>query len=511
MAEDFIEEIYQDAIITDKLRECVKIITKGDTRKARNIYNSAVGQIEKILVKYAEADAAKANKLQDTVLEINSNWGNHCVVTGLITGKLIPQMYEYMSAYNDIDVEDNGYELKSSDSGFLTVKKSGTGEFLHDIHDPLEEAGRIADVIYNPKVEEIYLFGTGLGYLPYKIWEISGGAVKVHVYEECKEMITYAFHYGVLSWIEPSSLEVVTEDDENELLIKFMDIVEFDDPGKKIYISSEKRNKYYSAFAGNFEYIAAVLSYSWNLSGTVEINYWKNSKISSVSFDKFKAEMADEEWIVVAAGPSLNYCLDFIKENAGKKKVIAVNTIIKKLEKEGIVPDLVVAADSDEQLVEHIEGVQQYTAQIPIIADIVTNWKFMAKYMGEKCFIYTPSSASYTDSKEDIWDVSGTIASLAIEAAIRLGASKIYLIGLDLAYPGGKQYADGASHKNLSIAKSQMEVLSNDGKMVETVPMFMTFKSVIESIIARNKNIDFYNLSRDGAYIEGTEKLTVEG
>ena len=85
-----------------------------------------------------------------------------------------------------------------------------------------------------------------------------------------------------------------------------------------------------------------------------------------------------------------------------------------------------------------------------------------------------------------------------MEAALRLGAGKIYLIGLDLAYPGG------AAHELSQVKRNRITVKDVNGKDVETVPTFITFKKIIEKKIADNSNIIFYNLSKQGAFINGT-------
>ena len=453
MAEDFIEEIYQKSVVPDTLRECIRFFNRSDYPKAKEIYNGAVSVIEKLLPEYAAFDRESAVKLQDAAVEIGGHFGDVSFATGTINGKLIPEMYRYLAHFADIEVEDRGYLLKSTDSGFLTVKDPSANLFLHDIHDPMEEAGRIADIIYDAKMEEVYIFGCGLGYLPYKIWSRSGEAVRITVFEESPEIIEYARQYGVLDWIDNRFLTVISDKDENKVVGKFLDIVDFDDDRKCIYISPQKRSRFFKSFDGNFEYIAATLAYKWGLDDVVKINYWKNRQHSYGTLEKLKKELWGDEWIVVAAGPSLDYCMDYIRDNKGKKKIVAVNTVLRRLNKEGIKPDLVVVADSNDQILEHIEGAAEITEGVPLIADYVTNWKFIDKYRGPLTYICTPSSMGVIEGNEEVWDVSGTITSLAMEAAVRLGAKKAYLVGGVLAYPGGKNYAGGMPHDNGSFRR----------------------------------------------------------
>ncbi|MCR5671752.1 MAG: DUF115 domain-containing protein [Butyrivibrio sp.] len=503
MAEDFLEEVYRKSLVPDMLRDCVDLFNRSDYDKARKAYNEAISVIEKMLPEYAAFDRISAERLQNAAVDIAGNFGDTSYVTGTINGKLIPELYRYLSHFTDIEVEDGGYLIKSTDSGFLTVRDQKPGLYLHDVHDPMEEAGRIADIIYDAKMEEIHILGCGLGYLPYKIWSRSGGAVKIIIYEESPEMLAYAENYGVLSWIDSGCLETVCDSDEKVVLGRFMDIVEYDNEKKCVYISPHKRNKFFNYFDGNFEYVAALLAYKWGLDATVKINAWKNLKHASVSFEALKKDISSGDWIVVAAGPSLDYNIDFIKENKGKKKIVAVNTVLRRLNKEGIKPDLVVVADSNDQILEHIQGAEELTEGVPLIADYVTNWKFISHYRGDITFICTPSCIGITGKDEEIWDVSGTITSLAMDAAARLGAKKVYLVGVDLAYPGGKNYAGGMPHDTVNNAKGGVQVPSVDGKMVDTVPVFLTFISIVEKKIADCKQTQFYNMSKNGALLRG--------
>lgn len=508
MAEQFLEKIYSDAMIIDKLRECVKYLAAYDNREAMKVFNTAMADLQGVLQEYARADLTKANRLQSYALGVTGNWDDIASTVGTITGKIIPELYEYMSNFTDIEVEDHGHLLKSSDSGFLTIKSADTGRFLHDIHDPMEEAGRIADQIYDAAMEKLIIFGCGLGYLPYKIWERSGGAISVIIYEENPEIIEYAKNYGVLSWIDEGSLKIVHDPDSASLIGKFLDDVEFDDPKRCIYITSEKKWKHRGAFDGQFDYIAAILQYGWELGDTLKINLWKNLALPSVSFAELGKKLGRDEWVVVAAGPSFDENTDFMRESKQNRNIVAVNTVLRRMAKENITPDLSVAADSYEQLTEHLSGIAEFTEKVPLVADWVTNWKYTYGYRGEKCFVTTPTG--HIEEKRyhevtDIWNVSGTISSMAIEAAVRLGAKKIYLVGLDLAFPGGKDYAGGMPHGKLSKDGTRMTVRSVDGEMVETAPTFNTFRGIIEEKIAEHKNVEFINMSKHGALIEGAK------
>ncbi len=170
MAEKFLEEIYADALVLDDLRECLSFMARTDYYNARLFFNKGMARLEIMLAKYAIENPDSANEIQDFALDIIDKWGEWSYISGMIRGKLIPMIYEYMKRFCTIDVEEGNFLLKSSDSGFLTMKDIEENMFIHDIHDPMLEAGDVADMLYHPLIEDYVLYGCGLGYLPYKLW-----------------------------------------------------------------------------------------------------------------------------------------------------------------------------------------------------------------------------------------------------------------------------------------------------------------------------------------------------
>ena len=106
---------------------------------------------------------------------------------------------------------------------------------------------------------------------------------------------------------------------------------------------------------------------------------------------------------------------------------------------------------------------------------------------------------------EPVWDISGTVACLAIEAAIHLRAKTIYLVGQDLAYPSGRKYAKKMPHPEAPEANWEIKVPSVDGSMVDTSEAFDWFRKAIEFQISKYNSVSFINLSKHGAKIYGTK------
>ncbi len=501
MAEQFIEEIYKDAMIIEQVREYIAFTQYGRNRDAHTVYNQAAADMERILQSGAIADRELAEAIEQTAIEIRDSFEDRCLATALAEGRLLPLLYEYMESYAGIDVTEGKYTLRSANSAFLTVRDNEQNITMHSEYDPMWEAYQIASSIFVPEAECYHILGCGLGYLPYQLWVRSEGAVKIVIYEEDAYILDYAFRYGVLSWIAEKCIEVRHDTEAEMVADAFLKEKATNKKEERFYIAPWKKNVYAKAKNGEIAIEAANLFLERSMRERTAINLWKNKKHKQILFKEIKSSFWKKEWIVVSAGPSLDEQIAFLKESSGRRGIIAVNTVLRRLFREGIHPDLVAAADQDVQMRKHIDGIADLTEGIPLIAEYRLNWQYLEQYRGPACFVHTEMVND--EGTEEVWQVSGTVAGLALEAAVRLGAERIWLVGQDLAYPEGRCYADGMPHCVDADKAGTVLVPSVDGGMVATSEAFNWFRQGMEIQIARYKDVEFYNLSRHGALIHG--------
>lgn len=504
--EDFIADIYQYSFVISNLKEFIFLLNSGHVSQARALYNETAIELEKLLIMIAASDPAKATSIQDIAVEAKDCYEDYSRCKGLIEGRLIPVLYKCISNFNRIEVTEGKYTLRSSNTGFLTVKDNETGLYLHDTNDPMNEAYQIVNTVYKPEMEGFLLLGSGLGYEAYQLYHQSNGAIRICLYEEDETILNYARLYGVLSLIPDENMEIIHIPDKTRLAEHFINDVN----SHNVYgyhIASFKKQIYDGICDNELNRIIINQEYSLESAHLSVINLWKNKKLKRTTFSEAAKKYCFNEYVIISAGPSLDYNLDFLKDSMGNKGLIAVNTVLRRLIKEGIIPDIIAAADPSLSLANHICGIENSTKDIALIADWILSWKYSYLYKGDICFVRTNASATLTEdllSNEPVWDISGTVACLGIEAAVRLGARKIYLVGQDLAYPSGQRYAMGMPHGEVPDAKWDMHVPSVDGSMVDTCEAFEWFRKSIEYQIAKYDYIAFENMSKHGAYIKGT-------
>ncbi len=505
MAEQFLEEIYEKAMLIEQVREYIDHTLSGCERDARAAYNRFAKTLERILPEIRAEQPARAEGLLRAAVEIRDCFADPYKANAAAESRLLPELFSLMRNYTGINVTEGRYRLQSAASGFLGLYDLEHERTIHSLYDPLWEAYRTALTLYDPSVECYHILGVGLGYLPYQLWRISEGAIRLVIYEEDEQILNYAKAYGVLEWIAGDALEIVYYENPEELARWFINGAEHLRPEER-YISPWKKEIYRTTYGGDIAVLEANDGLERSMKKRTAVNLWKNRKHKSITLEELRKMLCFDEWIMVSAGPSLDENLEFLKESRGKKKIVAVNTVLRRLFREGIRPDLVVAADQYVQMREHIDGIGEQTDGIPMIAEKRLNWQYAEQYQGPICFISTYESGEKEHNTEELWEFSGSVAGLALEAAVHLGAKKVWLVGQDLAYPDGKTYAEGMPYNADASSRATRLVASVDGGRVPTSEAFHWFRLGLEAQIENYPETVFYNLSKHGALINGCRK-----
>ncbi len=507
MAVDFIEEIYQIADLAEIVRKIGYRARQHRNVEALNLWKDNTALFEDLAAKLQEADPGLAQEYWDAASLIRKNWGNFQRLGDGIEESLYPVLRRIASMQAEIDVEEGDWRLFSTKSGFLSLQHMGTGLMMHSSVDPMWEAFLMAEDMVKEDQFAYHICGAGLGYLPYQVWLASKKAADIWVYETDPSLLEFARLYGVLDRIAPEKLHLVQRDSMDELMFDYTSNLSKDKKCACFFLP-ELLEIYQTQYEAELRTLNSDMEYArenrlgWRID--LQKNLQKKQGFDTDLADRFPLK----EWVLVAAGPSLGDHLDFLRESQGKRHIVAVNTALRKLAKENIRPDLVVAVDPLEQLAAHLDGVEEFTEGIPLLCESATGWKFVERYRGP---VYLCFGGGVTDTYpdhfmegHDIWTIGSTVTNLAFEAACRFGAEKVYLLGVDLGFPGERNYTDGVAHEAESNVRGDQLVRANDGGMVSSTNTFRMFRHDLEKLIATFPLTEVVNLSEHGAYILGT-------
>ncbi|MGI2296581.1 motility associated factor glycosyltransferase family protein [Paenibacillus sp. GXUN7292] len=233
------------------------------------------------------------------------------------------------------------------------------------------------------------------------------------------------------------------------------------------------------------------------------------------SFDIFKKKFEGSTAIIVGAGPSLQYDIEYIKQHRDDCLIIAAGSSVQSLVHLGVIPHLVVSMDPG------IHNSYVFTRNnfndIPLLYMPQIHHEIVEIHSQNNVFAYYHNDVivnMYVNlkSKDYAFDSTFSVTGTAIQAAVYIGAKNIVFTGQDLSYPGKVVYSPGAIHTNSNINTKSDEDLTEEvpnvlgGKNPTTFSMKKTLEN-IEQIIALFPKNKFINTSSKGAVIKGTEYM----
>lgn len=222
--------------------------------------------------------------------------------------------------------------------------------------------------------------------------------------------------------------------------------------------------------------------------------------------------------ILVAAGPSLNRNIRELKKAKGKAFIVAVDTAIKPLLKEGIIPDMFAIVDGKKPLdLVRMDG----ATEIPLLTTIEAASEVLSYHKGKK-FFFTEGYRLADEillhymPRESMVPCGGSVATLAFGMLYRIGIETVILVGQDLALTGNRTHADGTFQEKMEELDTSRCIMV-EGNCEEKVPTRQDFKAYlewyemyIEGCKKTNPNFRVINATEGGARIKGTEVMTLK-
>lgn len=509
MAEDFLEPIYQDAKIFSELKQIVEWIRVQNIHYTFEKWNQLTPALTEICKRCMQWNAVQGTHLWNCLQQACGTIKDFQLFGDTIEHDILPLLENYMKHWGKIHVDDEDFSYETTVSGFLTMKDLNKGIYFHSTLDPMWEARELAKYIYEPDREAYSILGCGLGYLAYQLYDISAGSIVINLFEQDAKIVEYALRYGVLAWIPKDKLNITIDED----VLPFLNSAVNETVGFYIFAPEIQRlpketksiiNDVFNNY--NTAKIHAPLE---------KINFYRNIKSNSKAVSDFDRTCLKKEFVVIAAGPSLDDNMAFLKECKGKKTIIAVGTVFRKLVQQNIIPDIVVVLDPQKRTIVQLQGVENQ--KVPMILGLTAYWEFAAKYQGEIYLVPVIGSqncdepiAKYAEKHHMRgWQCGGTVSSFGIETAIQFGAEKIYLVGLDLAFPNGYTHAQSTNDRQQLELDTLIPAEGVGNQTVYTDTTFITYKKEIEEQIAHTPKITYVNMSKTGIRIHGTEEQTL--
>lgn len=445
--------------------------------------------------------------------------------------ELVLAQYEGRSEVPKL-VDNSSPDLLDAKNGQpnIMVKRNGEEIFYHSRYNPEKEAKDIVDNCYDSRQNYFTVLGMGMGYTTEALIDRAEG--KIFVIEPNPEAFLKAMEHRDLSRILSSKRVALSVGQAwNEAFTGWVKMTTFHEISGVGIVELPGAMK--AAPDGYFDHFkqklkAYVVTLGGNLQ-TVMLKAWEYQRNTLISiprilenppikmlFNSFEGKPA----IIVSAGPSLSKNIDQLKDLKGRAVIIAVDTSLKPLLKEGIEPDFICTGDPQFANYKHLAGAKVKDAYL--VAEPMTHPQSLTDFDG-KLFIASFADKMMQWLTKSIGDVGhvmcwGSVATMAFDLARKLGCDPIIFTGQDLSFSGGRTYVEGTyfedeEKKDMSteaFAKREKTYEMEDiyGNQVKTNRQMFAYLNWFNHEISQTK-AHVINATEGGILKDGVEILTL--
>jgi len=422
-----------------------------------------------------------------------------------------------------------GVEVFPARSGAPTARAvlpDGRTHTLHSAYDPVKEARRFASASGASPRDAVVVLGFALGHHIRPVQELVGTDGYVAVIEAHPPLLTAALrHLDLRDILKQDNFSLFLGTDAAELA-EWLKSIATDLIMRNFVLCEHEPSMRTSpsAYEGAHAHIMNILHSAraelvtlQKNAGIFFENTWRNLPAVARGggardlFGRFAGLPA----INIAAGPSLDSSMPALKQAADDKAlIIAVDTALKPLLENDIVPHMVVAVDPSEMNARYfdcVEGrdmnrcilvcsmsvhplaLERFDGPTYFIDEDNRICRFLRPYVGERGKMNTGLSVAHT----------------AFYLARNMGCDPIVLVAQDLAFADGRTHATGTERTwggDVDMSDSGWIWLEgNDGKKVPSLPMFRSFLATFEWEIAATR-ARVVNATEGGALIRGCER-----
>lgn len=391
-----------------------------------------------------------------------------------------PELVQVLKKFEKgaIHGQAKGYFIEPTSTGFFTMalEEEGRRWYLHSNRNPIEEARIWANRNYHLEKEKYTLLGWGMGYHVRELLRLCYDMDLV-VVEPDIGILYYALQHGdwrdvlekvTLVW-DPEWQEIGTLiRDEREVLLYRPAIA---------HVKNQRLRSMMNQIADRKDAIADAEQYFYQ-------NIRGNIRNCCFYVDEIRNRVKGKRIIIVAGGPSLDKNIEQLRETAEDVVIFAVGTVYKLLIQKEIPVDYVVI--SDLWVYHQVEGIEK--PQVPILLLATADRRISRYYQGKTYLVCQQGHKMAADYAETqgytCYSSGGSVATLALDIAIRLEAAAIAFIGLDLAYYGTKMHASGTKRAAFRGYEFQKET-AWDGSELNTTQTFLRFRKWMEERIQK--------------------------
>ncbi|WP_425058498.1 hypothetical protein SCACP_31520 [Sporomusa carbonis] len=413
----------------------------------------------------------------------------------------------------------------------IYFRHDGRKYLLHSRYDPIAEAKKVISDIEEARDCLIVVFGIGLGYHLFELKNKISKDTRVIIIEHNIDVLKYSLTHVDFSPIFESGQFVLLFGDEQQVgkMALYLPALNFYNlvhnihvlvlPNYYVYASQNK-----SALQQiSKSLLNTVISFGNDLEdqfvGFANMCHNTDAVMKSSSIDEIKGKYQNIPAIIVAAGPSLDKNIQYLKNANGKALIIACDASMRACEKHGVQPDAIASIERDEPTYTYYYKGRKFPQDLVLLAPGSIWPQIYDEYDG-KTIIMSRNDTGFEKMWMSIFEnfkfvsMGHSCATVAFAVAREAGCNPIILIGQDLAYTSGKKHSD-LTHteyegENDDRDSTGVYLEDHEGNLLKSHIIYKIFKEWYEFQILSNKNLQVINATQGGAYIKGTTLMTLQ-
>ncbi|WP_022761389.1 motility associated factor glycosyltransferase family protein [Butyrivibrio sp. AD3002] len=416
--------------------------------------------------------------------------------------------------------EDKKYRMEEADDGeiVLYIRDAVPGQDLrlNSIYNPSYEAARWAEK------QEILNRRTTLAILGFSTSVFIRALFKklrpdsmFFVFEPLEDLFSFVCAFADLSDIimEPRIKLYVTDNQRKNISNDMVhDLATFRPESKGIITPFYSENEAFTKVCAEMENVMASTAcyqqdrgrnalrcrmYAWN--------HMRNAHILADLRDRIPKDIP---LIIVSAGPSLRKNVEVLKKIKGHAFILATDRALIVLDEYDVTPDAIISLDAEKS--PDFMNVK-VARDIPVICSYQLNIDSQKLFYDRRIFYhalgYEYDLIGPKVEAQNGLDQGGNVSGGAFTVCEFLDIKTVILIGQDLAFLNGMHHADKRSD-GTPTGKTR-EIPGIDGGTVVSNDMWIGFRDFFERRIAANPDMRVIDATEGGAFIEGTEIMTL--
>ena len=358
------------------------------------------------------------------------------------------------SIYIDIELSKTG----------LKIPKFKSGKLIHSKYDPEREA---INLVNNIDENSFYLVtGIGAGFFIKKLSEKYPDSKIVAIENSQDDIDFLEEHFNIISELKNKNVIITTTENLYDSLLQnyipsiypSFKLIEY---RSWILENQDIYEKIQNITSEALKNIAQDFSTQAHFGKIWQRNIINNLK--QISSDTEIIFPKEKTAVVVAAGPSLDKNITWIKENREKIFIFATDTAYKTLQKEQIFSDAVISIDGQNISYQHF--LRKINDKTIFIFDLCGNSSCIRKIKKNgNNIIFTTTGHPLITFAEQTQNTdysfifanagTGTVTISALDFASKVGFNEIIVIGADFSFPNKKPYAKGTYLEDIYLSNN---------------------------------------------------------